>query len=533
MALPISPIRSAETGPDSAPLPFGPTPVAGLRAGAWERLWAQYRAPLTYVAFFGLIWTLVSGALDPTVPYDAVEALNWARNAEWGTPKNPWLTGLAFWPALGLRGPAQAVYWYASHFAAVAVGLLGVWQLALRLTRRPDLAWLAMLSLNVSGVLNIDILPYNDNFLLVMLWPWMLYLLVRAAFDTPTAWPLFAVVAGLAAMTKYSTFALIGMVFLLTLLSPELRRNYRSPWFALAVAIFLLMVLPNVWWLAHHDFAAFRWVGDQVRERLNLRGLKAAVSAFYPVAVLAVAILLCGARLRRPTAPEARAPLLLVARVLLLPLVPIVVYFTVFDGGRVTEWLQPFAVPAPALLVACVAGAHSGSGREVSVRRAISGFAGAAVVVVVVYALFLCANVKNAGQKFSGLKTLSVVLDQRWRDRYGAPLRYVGGHPVSHWLTFYVPGNPYPLSAWSNAARPNIYTHGIDEASVRHDGALLVGTPDVRCDDADFSAVLAQWPTLKIDTTEDVLFSFHRDAKQKQKHLCIALIAPDAPSVEH
>jgi hypothetical protein len=68
---------------------------------------------------------------------------------------------------------------------------------------------------------------------------------------------------------------------------------------------------------------------------------------------------------------------------------------------------------------------------------------------------------------------------------------------------------------------------------VRHDGALLVGTPDVRCDDADFSAVLAQWPTLKIDTTEDVLFSFHRDAKQKQKHLCIALIAPDAPPVEH
>ncbi|WP_287497275.1 glycosyltransferase family 39 protein [Pandoraea sp. CB10b_02] len=526
MALPISPVRSAEAGTDSVPLPFGKAPRAGLGAHAWERLWVQYRAPLIYVAFFGLIWTLVSGALDPTVPYDAVEALNWARNAEWGTPKNPWLTGLAFWPAIGLRGPAQGVYWYASHFAGVAIGLLGVWQLALRLTHRRDLAWLAMLSLNVSGVLNIDILPYNDNYLLVMLWPWMLYLLVRAVFDTPAAWPLFGAVAGLAAMTKYSTFAIIGMACVLALVSPALRRRCRTPWFALAVAIFLLLVLPNLWWLAHHDFAAFRWVGDQIRERLNPRGVKAAACAFYPVAVLAIVALLCGARLRWPPSAEAQAPLRLLAQVLLLPLVPILAYFTVFDGGRVTEWLQPFVVPAPALLVACLAGA--GPGRDLCVRRAIAGFAGAAAVVLVVYAFFLCANVKNAGQKFSGLKTLGVVLEQRWHDRYGAPLRYVGGHPVSHWLTFYVPGNPQLLAAWSSATRPNIYTRGIDEASVRRDGALLVGTPEVRCDDADFGSVLAQWPTLKIDATEDVLFSFHRNAKQRQKHLCVAWVAPAA-----
>ncbi|MFK0380350.1 glycosyltransferase family 39 protein [Pandoraea sp. NPDC090278] len=524
MTLSKSQINSAESGPAFAAMSreAALAPWSSPRVGL--SLWTHYRAPLAFVVLYSLVWTLVSGILDPTVPYDAVEALNWARNAEWGTPKNPWLTGFAFWPAVELSGPAQSFYWYASHFSAVAIGLLGVWQLALRLTFRRDLAWLAMLSLNVSGVVNIDILPYNDNYLLVMLWPWMLYLLVRATFDTPTAWPLFAIVAGLAAMTKYSTFALIGVVLPLMLISPKLRCRCRSPLFALGVVIFLVIVLPNVWWLAHHDFAAFRWVGDQIRERLNLRGLKAAISAFYSVAVLAIVLRLSGVRLHWPTSPEVSAPLWLLVQVLLLPLVPILAYFTMVEGGRVTEWIQPFVLPMPALLVACVPG--TGPGRSVVVRRAIAGFAGVAAGVVVIYAFVLCANVKNAGQKFLGLKTLSSVLDQRWRDRYGAPLRYVGGHPLSHWLTFYVPGNPRLLVAWSNTTRPNIYTRGIDEASVRRDGVLLVGTPDVRCEDSDFTSVLKKWPSLELDSTEDLIFSFHGQAQQKQKRLCVALVAP-------
>ncbi|VVE85638.1 glycosyltransferase [Pandoraea sputorum] len=524
MALPRSQLSSAQRGLPSVPMSCEAAPPRGSAALAGQRRWALYRAPLAFAAVFSLVWTLVSALLDPTVPYDAVEALNWARNAEWGTPKNPWLTGFAFWPALALSGAAQSFYWYASHFVAVGIGLMGVWQLALRLTFRRDLAWLAMLSLNVSGVLNIDILPYNDSYLLVMLWPWMLYLLVRATFDTPAAWPLCAVAAGLAAMTKYSTFALIGTAFLLMLFSSEGRSRCRGPWFALGVTIFLVMVMPNAWWLAHHDFAAFRWVGDQIDERLNLRGLKAAICAFYPVAALALVLRLCGVRLRWPASPEARAPLRLLVAVLLLPLVPILAYFTMFEGGRVTEWLQPFVVPAPALLVAYVA--RTAPGRGIPLRRAITGFAGVAALVVVGYAVFLGANVKNAGQKFLGLKTLSAVLEQRWQDRYGAPLRYVGGHPLSHWLTFYVPGNPRLLAAWSNATRPNLYTRGIDEARVRREGVLLVGTPGVRCADADFTSLLKPWPSLQVDATEDVLFSFHNKVGQTQTPLCVAMVAP-------
>ena len=62
--------------------------------------------------------------------------------------------------------------------------MLGVWHLAHRLSGDRRLAWLAMLSLHLSGAINIDILPYNDNYLLVMLWPWMLWLFVRGLLGT-------------------------------------------------------------------------------------------------------------------------------------------------------------------------------------------------------------------------------------------------------------------------------------------------------------------------------------------------------------
>ncbi|WP_218918997.1 glycosyltransferase family 39 protein [Pandoraea norimbergensis] len=489
---------------------------------------AAIRSPAAYVAFYAVIWSLVSAMLDPTVPFDAVEAFNWARNAEWGTPKNPWLVGLSMWPALGLEGNALSLYWYASHFAGVAIGMLGVWHLAHRLSGSRRLAWLAMLTLHVSGAVNIDILPYNDNFLLVMLWPWMLWLFIRALFDTPRLWPAFAVVAGLAAMTKYSTFALLGTMFIVTLWTPQTRRHYRHPAFLLGLALFTVIVLPNIVWLVQHDFAAFRWVDDQIKPRLNSRALCGALSAFYPLIVLALIVRLTGGRLTWPwrapydvqnTTGPACAPVAIAACVLLPPLVPILLYFTWHEGGRISEWLQPFAVPAPALLVACV-----WPGMNARLWKTTRWLPVAGVLVLAGYSVFLSANIRNAGQKFVGLKTASLALEQRWQTRYHTPLRYVGHDNVAKWVTFYAPGNPHLLMRWSPEHRPNIYTKDIDEAQVRAHGAMLLGHPGRPCRRAGFGKTLMQWPNLEIDAYETVPFSYHGGAEPVT--MCVAYIAP-------
>ncbi|MER1720984.1 glycosyltransferase, partial [Proteus terrae] len=83
-----------------------------------------------------------------------------------------------------------------------AIGLLGVWNLAYKLTQNTNLAWFAMLALNLSGVINFDIIPYNDN---------------------QKYWIGFAITMGIATMGKYSSLAFIGSVFLSSLFVPKVR----------------------------------------------------------------------------------------------------------------------------------------------------------------------------------------------------------------------------------------------------------------------------------------------------------------------
>ena len=87
-------------------------------------------------------------------------------------------------------------------------------------------------------------------------------------------------------MAKYSTFAFIYFVALSTLFVPQVRRCYRQPQFYLAVAIWLALVLPNVFWLWNHDFAAFKWVDSQIKMQLNLDMLQSLLLVFYPSLVL-------------------------------------------------------------------------------------------------------------------------------------------------------------------------------------------------------------------------------------------------------
>lgn len=93
-----------------------------------------YKSVYLWVVGYALLWMIVSYSFDPTVPYDAVEALNWGKNGEWGSPKNPWLVGVMMLPAIHISGVSLSFYWYFIHFIAIAISMLGVWHLAFRLT---------------------------------------------------------------------------------------------------------------------------------------------------------------------------------------------------------------------------------------------------------------------------------------------------------------------------------------------------------------------------------------------------------------
>lgn len=473
------------------------------------------REVVFFLLVWGCAWSLVTCLLDPTVPYDAVEALNWAQNAEWGSPKNPWLPGVMMMPVAGLGGVARSIWWYVSHFGAAVTGLAGVVCLARVMNPDRRLAALAPLSLMVSGVACVDLVPYNDNYLLVMLWPWVLYFCYQALARGPVWWPAFALAAGLACMAKYSTFALVAGVFVITLAVRTYRRVYREPLFWLALGLFLLLVVPNLLWLQAHHFAAFRWVGSQISTQANLRLPLIILSVFYPLLILAGGLRGSGAGWRCPRATARRAVLFVYGA----PLGMILVWFAFHHGGRLTEWLQPFVVPAPALLLSMV---RLPAGRSVRRMSRLYGLAGG--VMLAGYVAVMTLNIRQAGEKFSGIKPFSEAVLQAWQSRYPVPLRYVGGEWLSQWLLFYLPGAPHTLMPWSAETTPNIYNRDITAAQLRRAGGVVVGEEGQACPHARFPAFRRNWPDI-IPEVEVTLY-FRRAPSAREVPVCVAFIAP-------
>ncbi|HFK7185350.1 TPA: glycosyltransferase family 39 protein [Serratia odorifera] len=474
-----------------------------------------YRPLILWLLCYATAWTLLTYLLDPTVPYDAVEALNWGTNAEWGSPKNPWLVGAMMQPVVRLPWLSVPLYWYAVHFMAIAIGMLGVWLLALRLGGSRRLAWLALLTLNVSGIINIDIIPYNDNYLLVMLWPWLMLCYYQAITRSANWWPAVAVVAGLAMMAKYSTAVLVGGMLLSTLWVAPLRRCYRQPPFYLALAIGLALVLPNALWLWQHDWVAFRWVDSQIKRQLNPGILLTLLLVFYPVSLLWLMLRRAGAVLSWPDEMAMRALLW----IYLLPLCAIIVWFSFNVGGRLTEWLQPWLILAPPLLVGCVRQPPSGS-----LRAAMLGLGCAALVVYLGYAAVMLANVRNAGQKMVGIKAFSLEVEQRWRQRYHSELRYVGGDYLSQWLTVYADSRPQIVTRWTLATRPNIYNADLSATQIARHGVALMGRLGERCAQSRFNGALDSWPQLRIDWQQEL--PFQADPHAERQTLCVAFVRP-------
>lgn len=473
-------------------------------------------ALVMWVGGYALLWSLVTITFDPTVPYDAIEALNWAQNAEWGSPKNPWLVGMVLRPALWLTVIPLNVYWYATHFLAIAIGMAGCWSLARCLSQSEHLAWLALLTLNFSGIINFDIISYNDNYLLVMLWPWMMLSFLLAITHNPNWWLLFAVTAGLATMAKYSSLAFVVAVFISTLLVPKIRYCYRQPAFYIALLLGLILIAPNLYWLWEHNFVAFRWVDSQIKSQFNPGLFTKLLSIFYPLLVLGWILHRSQASLKWPEKFSTQIVLL----IYLLPFLLICGWFLFHHGGRLTEWLQPFFILAPALLVGCVV-----DPKIQPVRGGYVTLISAAGLLLAGYTVVMLANIANAGQKMSGIIPFSQNVEKAWQKRYGTPMNYVGGEYLAEWLTFYAPSRPEIITPWNSFTQPNIYNAHITFSNIRRSGALLIGRNEENCSEDSFSESLNLWPQLKIDAINQVTFT--RDDKHEGRLVCIAFVKPE------
>ena len=485
-----------------------------------SNLMRQRRILWCYIGVYVFAWTVLTFVANTNVPGgDAVEAFNWAANLDWGTPRSGWLVGLAMYPALLFKSiVARSLYWYFVHFVGVGVGMVGVWKLALRLTNSTQLAWLAVLALHLNVAISTDAQNQNDNYLLIMLWPWLFYFFIRAAFDNSRFWLPFAVTAGLATMAKYSTLAFVWSVFVLTLISPPLRRTYRQPSIYLAIALFFLMVAPNIVWLWQHDFVAIHWFSDDAQKGFAPSTILAIVITFINVLMPLLVLRLMGIKFGWPSSQAARSAIVC----MLLPLALIVAYlifYSTSNPSRVAEWLRPFSILGPPLFVACIFNIPNSAFRKIFVS-----LAGIGCMMFIGYATAKGTNFRNSYYRGSGAAVVGAKAQDLWHIRYNSPLSYVGGSYIANMTTFYASDFPALLQSWSNAEQPNMFTRNLSAAEVRQRGTLLIENLGVPCAEADFSRTLKSWPGMRIDSLEEITFTDSPSGPLQP--LCLAFVAP-------
>lgn len=454
---------------------------------------------ISFILTYAIIWTFVSFFLDPSVPYDAVEALNWARNAEFGSPKNPYIVGNVMAIGLNLEPLIPlTLFWYLSHFAAVAIGILGIWLLSQRLFGENEIALIALFGLNLSGIINFDIIPYNDNYLLIMLWPYIFLFFIKAIYDNNYYWLPLAFVSGLAAMSKYSTFAFFPFLLIYTFLVPKARQAYKSAMPYLSIILFLLMLVPNCVWLFKHDFAALSWVQSQIKFGINFDAITAFMSVFYPVIILYLVLKFSGGKLSFPYSEEKKAVLF----VFIQPILLIFIFFLFHKGGRITEWLQPFAILMTVVLLLFV------DAKEVRHLRQIAAvLLTIAIPVCGGYAMVMINNIHGAGSKYSYMKQVGIEINGLWREKYHRPLKYVGGSEFAQWLTFYAPDHPEIFTRWSNFKKPNIYNAHLTTRNVIDNGVLIIGDINKEPDSNKIVETILDYQHLNLSQPQDFFFN--------------------------
>ncbi|MER1720487.1 glycosyltransferase, partial [Proteus terrae] len=336
--------------------------------------------------------------------------------------------------------------------------------------------------------------------------------------DNQKYWIGFAITMGIATMGKYSSLAFIGSVFLSSLFVPKVRASYCSPYFYLALAIWFAFVIPNFIWLWQTDFAAFKWVDSQIESRFNLRTTRAALTVFYPVILMWGILRFYGGRVSWSASKDSQ----LLNFIFLFPLTIIFIWFSFHEGGRITEWLQPFMSIATALFVGSISVMP-----KRSLRGALYGLGVFGMLVVSGYTVVQAANVRNAGQKFIGIKTFVQNVEQAWHQHYHTPLAYVGGEYMHEWVTFYGKDRPLSSQPWileENVQPPNIYNRHITLQQLEEKGVVLVGKVGYYCEKAHFDEGLKHWPSLKIADTQEIMFRAEPDAIAEP--VCIAFVAP-------
>ena len=225
-----------------------------------------------YATGFCFLWGLLPTLFHSAYRMDVVELQIVSKEWVLSTAKHPMLPAWILEVVNLMTGDSFAAPFIAAQLC-VLLTLWSVWSFA-KTVLSPKLAFYAFVSILPYWYFTVRSSNYNQNIVLLPLWALTIWWSFEALRTNHWRyWCGVGFVVGAAFYAKYTIVFLIFPILLYSVWAPQVRQRWGSlkPYTAIAVA--LLVMLPDLIWLYRHDFVCFSYVKKQVVEQANLNFL--------------------------------------------------------------------------------------------------------------------------------------------------------------------------------------------------------------------------------------------------------------------
>ena len=439
------------------------------------------RALVVVLALWMVLWTVWPSLCIGNVSIDVSENVAWGQNFSWGYDKNPyfgaWLSYAVF--KLVPLSVADYVFYFMSQLS-VAVGLICVYLLARDIFERDFPAFILVPLAFLIPFFGHSACEFNDDVLCISLYGLTALFFYRGIRrNTAGTWIAAGICAGLALMTKYLAGVLLLPLGLFLLFTKEGRSCLKKPWIYLGLAIFALLVIPNVIWLCRHDFIAITYA----TRRADLDAVKPTVwtriCSFLAVwkdflVRLILPVLALVIFRRGPAAVKSGFDRAFVWIVALAPTALSSLFALISGGNVLVWWTTPYYVFVTLWMVMLY--------RPVPGPRSVKAYTGfmaaATILMVLVFGNeFICRRTyRRRACSYNNYPGRQVAddLTAEWRRRFGTPCPYViGDRRTSCNMCYY--STDHPTAFFDHDVRQSTW---ISPDEVRRKGAVVIWSHD-------------------------------------------------------
>jgi len=474
---------------------------------------------ITLIVMHVAIWTVFPSFLRGNLPLDAIEGITWAKHIDFGYDKNPFFYPWIIAFTINYISNAEWAIYFLSQLSVVTC-FISIWIIA-RNILTPVHALLSVILLESIQYYNIHTIDFSDNTLELGIWGLISLFFYKAIENNKWySWLLFGVFSGIGIVTKYYTVILLTSILLFLLMYKENHKFFKNKFLYLGAICCLLIVLPNIIWLAKHDFSTLIYTASRASTSKSHLYFPAKFLFEQLQNLIIPFILLCcfkrSANFNYNNTHNTYLFFLGVAPLLLTLAV------SLFFGLKLrAAWGQPLLSFWGIILIVLMQPQITKSGIiKFSILFSLLG-----TIVIGLYSSALLHPTKPKTANFPG-KEISDKVTKVWHEKYNSSLKYTAG---GRWLA----GN---IAYYSND-KPEVFIDydkkkntSVDHDNLKKHGAVFVWdlTKLNRRLEEPYEKVKERYPELL--PPEKVQFAWQGNLNLEHAEILVAFLPPTPPS---